>query len=90
MENNYNYTYKNNDNERNSHRNRKNNIPREELIKQLENAAEQMADLLLEGYQLELSTSRSGFQIYKMLKSYQVVYRDYDAEREKEKRNGGR
>ena len=48
-------------------------VNKQELAEQIANAAEQLAELLADGYQLELSTSRRGFQVYKMLKSHHVI-----------------
>ena len=63
-------------------------VTKEELTNQIKDAAEQLADLLMHGYQLELSTSRKGFQVYKMQKSHQVIYKNYDPVKEQEKYKG--
>ena len=62
-----------------------NEISKEELINKITKAAEQIADLLQNGYTLELSKSRNGFKVYKMQKSHQVLYLHYDSERELKK-----
>ena len=43
------------------------------VTKNIKNAAEQIAELLILGYQLELSLSRSGFKVYKMKKSHHTL-----------------